>query len=164
MNVTIRSLRPDDLPEAAALIDAAFHAAYVTLLSPRALAAMSPDYLLANWTTAEDSAFIGLLRDGLLAGVARVGPDPESRAIGHVFSLYVHPQQQGRGFGQLLLQAATEELQGAGYGEASLWVFEANVRANDLYRRAGWLPTGRARVEPEWEIPQIELHLTLGNA
>lgn len=164
MNVTIRSLRADDLPEAAALVDAAFHAAYRTLLPPTALATMSPDYLLAKWTTAEDSAFIGLLRDGRLAGVARVGSDPESRTTGHVFSLYVHPRQQGHGFGKLLLQAATDELRSAGYSEASLWVFEANVRANVLYRRAGWLPTGRARVEPEWEIPQIELQLALGNA
>lgn len=163
MNVTLRSLRHDDLPEAAALIDAAFHVAYAALLSSSALASMSPDYLLAKWTTAEDSAFIGLLSDGRLAGVARVGSDPEFPMTGHLFSLYVHPQQQGHGFGQLLLQAAAEELRGAGYHQASLWVFEANARANDLYRQAGWLPTGRTRVEPEWEIPQVELRRTLGS-
>lgn len=161
MRVTFRSLRPDDLPEAAALIDAAFHEAYATTLPPGALASMTPDYLLSKWTSAQDSTFIGLLSDEHLAGVARVGADPESPSTGHLFSLYVHPQQQGKGFGKLLLRAATDQLRDAGYRQATLWVFESNARANDLYLRAGWLPTGRVRVEAEWEVPQLELQLVL---
>lgn len=164
MHVTFRSLRPEDLTQAADLVDAAFHAAYENLLSADALASMSPEYLLGKWSTAEDSAFIGLFRDGRLAGVARVGSDPESPAIGHLFSLYVHPQDQGCGLGQLLLRAGMEELRRAGYRLASLWVFESNARANELYRRVGWLPTGRTRVETEWEIPQVELQVALADA
>jgi ribosomal protein S18 acetylase RimI-like enzyme len=99
--------------------------------------------------------------DHTIAGVAMVGEDPDRPRTGHVFSLYVHPRAQGQGVGTRLLSAAVERLQALGFSEASLWVFEANVRGRALYERLGWRADGASRVEPEYGQPESRLTRSL---
>jgi ribosomal protein S18 acetylase RimI-like enzyme len=161
MHENHRMLLPEEIPVAAALVVDAFHAGYQGLLTPAALAAMSSEYLLGHWLTAPDLHLIGLFLEHELVGVARIGALPEEPTKGHLFSLYIDPRHQGRGLGRYMLEIATAELRQAGFTEATLWVFERNARANTLYQDAGWAPTGKKRIEPQWGEGQIELRRTL---
>ena len=63
----------------------------------------------------------------------------------HLLNVTVAPDHQGRGWGRLLLgrvQALGREL-----GSGSLWleVRQGNARAQDLYRRLGFVVVGRRR-------------------
>jgi ribosomal protein S18 acetylase RimI-like enzyme len=83
-------------------------------------------------------------------GIVTLGKDPDRPRTGHIYSLYVHPEAQGQGVGARLVSAAIDGLESLGYSEASLWVFEANVRGRAFYKRLGWRPDGASRVEPEF--------------
>jgi GNAT superfamily N-acetyltransferase len=92
-----------------------------------------------------------------VVGVIRVGRDPDEPAAGHVFSLYVDPDSQGAGVGGLLLAEAEGWFGRQGFAQATLWVFEANVRARAFYARHGWQPDGGTRVEAEFGEPEVRL-------
>jgi ribosomal protein S18 acetylase RimI-like enzyme len=95
-------------------------------------------------------------------GMIRFGTDEEDPARGHVFSLYVDPAAAGAGVGRALLEHALAELAGDGrYRTATLWVFAGNDRALRFYRAAGWVATGRTRVEPAWQAEELQLAVDL---
>ena len=90
-------------------------------------------------------------------GAIRMGHDPDEPGVGHVFSLYVDPAAQGGGVGGRLLAEADRWFGSEGLAEATLWVFEANLRARTFYARHGWEPDGGSRVEPEFGEPEVRL-------
>ncbi len=57
---------------------------------------------------------------------------------GHVSTIVVAPDAEGRGVGVELLRAAEQWTRDRGYRLLTLNVFEANDRARRLYRRAGF--------------------------
>jgi ribosomal protein S18 acetylase RimI-like enzyme len=71
--------------------------------------------------------------------------------MGHrrdLISMWVHPEHRGRGIGARLLHAVVEWAAGDGAREVSLWVADGNETAAGLYRRAGFVPTGRRQPLP----------------
>jgi ribosomal protein S18 acetylase RimI-like enzyme len=100
--------------------------------------------------------------EGDVAGFVRYGGDPAERSRGHVFGLYVHPDQAGRGIGTTLLRHAEGRLAARGCAEVSLYVFEANQRARRLYCAAGYRPDGERRVEAEYGAQEIRMVKVLG--
>ncbi len=158
MALEMRAIQPSGQPAAALLVVSAFTSAYRELLTQEALARMTPEHLLSSWSAAADLKLIGGYLDETLVGVARIGADPESEdaKTGHLYSLYIAPTHHSHGLGRLLLESTVAKLSDLGFTTATLWVFEANTRARLLYEKK-WKPTGLTRVEPEWEIPEIQL-------
>ena len=76
--------------------------------------------------------------DGIL-GFCTAGPSRgESGSYrGEVEAIYVHPAEQGRGFGTSLLRAAGSWLAGRKLTPVLVWALEANVRAHGFYRSLG---------------------------
>ena len=66
-------------------------------------------------------------QDGVLIGYA-------ARGDGWLNHLYVHPDYQGRGVGDVLLAKAMD-----GVDELQLWAFQQNTRARLFYEKRGFM-------------------------
>lgn len=64
----------------------------------------------------------------------------------HVGALVLSPAHQGRGIGSRVFDLLANWALRAGLSELELWVETNNPRALSLYRRLGFVPTGRPRV------------------
>lgn len=70
----------------------------------------------------------------------------------HVSSVAVHPQRWGEGIGGQLVAAVLEAAASLGYRRVQLWTHGSNERAQALYRRHGFEPTGRTKVDDAGEL------------
>ena len=68
--------------------------------------------------------------------------------------LYILPGYQNRGYGRALLEFAIGQCRGT----PTLWILENNEKAERLYRRAGFVPSGRANRTPG-KLAEIEFSL-----
>ena len=92
----------------------------------------SPDQARACYLVAEDD-------HGTIIGVAAGAisdADPTGR-LGEVGSLYVHPEQQGRGIGRRLLGQLAACLADKGVHSLHIGVLTANLEARRFYERLG---------------------------
>jgi ribosomal protein S18 acetylase RimI-like enzyme len=113
-----------------------------------------PDDVIDGWTVeralkelgGSDALDIDIVTDEV-DGFVRFRP-------GYIASLYVHPAAGGRGTGTALLRHALADIGGQ---PVTVWVFEANTRARNLYERNGFRPDGTRRVDARWRTPQIRL-------
>jgi RimJ/RimL family protein N-acetyltransferase len=121
-------------------------------LPAEALAARTPERNLAEWegilTHIPERATILVAEiDQRLVGVAGAGPardqDLDPAMIGKLYTLYVHPEAWGNGFGSAVHQAAMRYLVAEGFGSSVLWVLDGNHRARRLNERRGWRADGR---------------------
>lgn len=71
--------------------------------------------------------------------------------VAHVTMVAVHPDHWGRQFGGAVMQRAHLEARHAGYTRAQLWTHESNHRAQRLYERLGWTPSGRTTIDEHGE-------------
>ena len=93
---------------------------------------------------------------GLVCVISEPGAGPTDR---HLVSLWVAPNQRGRGVADALMAFASSWAQADGGDTLSLWVTEDNRAATALYERCGFVATGesmplardRSRVEQRWE-------------
>jgi ribosomal protein S18 acetylase RimI-like enzyme len=72
--------------------------------------------------------------------------DPAAPASGAIYDLYVHPDAWRQGVGERLLVHAMGYFQAQGFGDATLFVFENNVRARAFYEQAGWQYDGHREI------------------
>jgi GNAT superfamily N-acetyltransferase len=78
-----------------------------------------------------------------------------------LISMWVHPAHRGRGVATQLVRAVVEWAASDGAREVALWVADGNRTAEAVYRRAGFVPTGRRQPLPsnpavgeeEWVLP-----------
>jgi ribosomal protein S18 acetylase RimI-like enzyme len=87
------------------------------------------------------SVFVAEDGEGARLGFIHLRPvnayyNPEEH--GHVADLIVARGAEGRGVGRALLEKGEEWARGRGYGWLTLSVFAQNVRARELYERAGF--------------------------
>lgn len=101
---------------------------------------------------------------GRVIGFVRYGPQPDDRAAGYVFGLYVDPGAAGHGVGRMLLRHAERRLSDRGCTSVALHVFEANERARRLYAKSGYVPDGSSRIEPQYQANEIRLVKMLPSA
>ena len=94
---------------------------------------------------------------GEVVGFARFGDDPEDPSNGHLFALYVAPHAARKGVGRLLLERVISDLDPGSGRNITLWVFEANERAQRLYGAAGFEVGARRRVEEEYRAQEIQM-------
>jgi ribosomal protein S18 acetylase RimI-like enzyme len=66
-----------------------------------------------------------------------------TRGTGWIWALFVRPEQEGRGIGRALLDAACAALRAAGHHQLTLST-DPDARAAAFYRRAGWRDSGHA--------------------
>ena len=132
--VSLRKASPADAPAIAALTDAAY-AKYIPRIGRK------PQPMTADYEQMAVEHPIWLLYFGAeLGGVLVLVFEPETVLI---YSVAVHPDLQGRGLGHRLLALAEEQALQAGYRKIRLYTNEHFVENIELYRRAGYLETGR---------------------
>jgi GNAT superfamily N-acetyltransferase len=83
--------------------------------------------------TDDDDAAIGFVSVGASRDADARPGEGELRAI------YLAPEVLGTGVGRELLSCGERALARLGHAAATLWVFEANVRARGFYERNGWV-------------------------
>jgi ribosomal protein S18 acetylase RimI-like enzyme len=66
--------------------------------------------------------------------------------IAELYALYVHPAWWSTGTGRALMDRVLAKVRMAGYTSITLWVLEANARAQRFYQRAGFAPDGARHV------------------
>lgn len=148
MPVTVRDLRPQDLP-ACTWSGSATHLRHVERELARA-AAGKVDYLAAC-TPMDLPVAIG-------------GIDYQvSEGAGTLWQLAVLPALQSRGLGTLLVRAAEQRIRDRGLRRAELAVEEDNPRARALYERLGYVAHGRERDAWDEEGPDgsVRRHETM---
>ena len=107
---------------------------------PDFVAAHTPErqYRYLADKAASGSRIFLLLREGETpVGVVTVTGDL-------IADLYILPEERNKGYGTVLLQYAM----GQCAGSPTLWILENNTRAERLYRRNGFRPTGRVLEHP----------------
>lgn len=142
----LREASAQDAQLISRMIAASWRGAYQDILDPVYLTRLPEDYWLPTMRTWLESgrmyAYIAE-KNGVPAGcvVYGRGRDEEFADWGEIVSLYVLPDQMGRGVGTALLQSAREALHADGYDRVYLWCIAGNHRADAFYRRCGFLPT-----------------------
>jgi GNAT superfamily N-acetyltransferase len=111
---------------------------------------------LGAWFVAE----VGGAPVGLAAGKPSYDGLPGRRDL---ISMWVRPEHRGRGAATSLVQAVASWAAADGAREVALWVADGNVAAAGLYRRAGFVPTGRRQPLPsDPAVGEEEWLLVLG--
>ncbi len=141
--LAVQTLTPDDWRiwrqvRLAALVDA-----------PQAFGAQLSDWTGEGDTEERWRGRLALERSrnviALLAGAAvgmASGVVDSAAADCHVISMWVSPEERGRGVGDLVLQAIEEWASSSGARRLRLAVASGNPAAEYLYRRNGFQPTG----------------------
>ncbi len=156
-DVQVRAWTEADLPAIGRLHATSRHHAYADLVTPEALAQVSPASQEVVWRSrwaemraaaAHGRAFVALLaeRDGEPVGfaVAFVLPHPDGGSQAELSALHVLPDHHGSGVAQRLMTAVASGLEAWRVDVAHLLVLDGNERAQAFYRRTGWVLRGAA--------------------
>ena len=154
----LRPAVPDDAPAGALMHAACWREAYGPLVDGARLEQRLGD--TARWTAAWTAQLasgpprVVAEADGELVGFAVVGPcrDEEPVTPTELYAIYTRSLWWGTGLGQRLWDAVRPD------EPCSLWVLEANDRAQGFYRRNGFVPDGaRERYDglDAWEIRMV---------
>ena len=159
----IRSATPSDLDAIVEVFRACWSISYKDLLPLKVQQDMTLDVARHMWSAAvqphADRSTLLTEFDDKVVGIARIGIDPDNANLGHLFSLYVHPDSSGKGFGRKLLLEAMRHIGQKGFTSQSLWVFKDNRTAKNLYLSEGFILTGEERIDPRWQIPETKMVL-----
>ena len=157
----IRPVTSQDLGSLVTIFRACWNISYRDLISEAVRDAMDIEAatkLLTNAVNPNPGRYTLIATEGETGlGFASFGSDPEDATKGHLYSLYVSPESAGKGVGFKLLNEVISELGKIGKPEITLWVFKENLIAIGLYRKSGFVETGREKTDERWQIPQIEM-------
>ena len=70
------------------------------------------------------------------------------------------PHARGHGIAKALLDHDLQLLSERGLGTVTLWVFEQNQVARNLYASFDFVPDGARRVEPQYGAQEIRMRRT----
>lgn len=126
------------------------------------------DMIAENTQALQNGAIdIFVLRaDGQLIGELRAkysSDDPRFAIPGrraYLYAFRIHPNHQGKGWGQFLLQSVLTELTAMGYTEFTVGVEDDNERARHLYEKFGFT-TPIARIGECYQGDRYEFDLLL---
>ncbi len=150
-----------DLNDISKLFHACWHISYINLLSADVRAEMTLENSKDLWRPSlldpqGKETVVGIL-DSTIVSVFRIGADKDDPSLGHLFSLYVDPKLAGKGLGKTSLTEAAANLADRGFKSMSLWVFEKNTIARNLYQGFGFQLTGLTRVDERWKENEIKM-------
>lgn len=161
METLVRQASETDLTSLVSIFMACWLTSYKEILTQTVRDEMTQERANEMWTLSvqphPDRTTFVIEENGLPVGMARVGRDITNGKRGHLFSLYVHPDNAGRGLGKNLLKKALAFLRETGFEEISLWVFKNNVSTRNLYSSLGFLETGQERIDDRWKNTEIEM-------
>lgn len=161
----IRPVLSSDLSDLVSIFRDCWNISYRDLISSEVRAEMSvkkATELLLNVANPKPGRFTLIASNGSdTTGFASFGSDSEDISKGHLFSLYVAPNSAREGIGSKLLTEVIAELTVMARREITLWVFKDNRDAIGLYRKFGFIETGREKIDERWQIPQIEFFRNL---
>ena len=155
-DIGVRRPTLDDAARLGAINSATWRHAYADIVPADYLERLTPDLLGRRWQsnlTEPRSGVTYLVAEvaGVLSSYAIIGDyrtqedavgDEDTRGWGEIYAIYTHPDQQDRGAGGTLLDAALAELRDGGCTTAALWVLAANVASQRWYAARGWHPDG----------------------
>ncbi len=161
MEFSIRAGTAADIDEIVRIFRECWQESYVDVLSQEVRDAMSLEKAYELWkpslaSHSDRETWVACISNKPV-GMARIGRDPALPSRGHLFSLYIEPKSGGEGFGAELLKTALAKLSERSFKEISLWVFNANPGAMGLYRKMGFMLTGRERTDPRWRSVEVEM-------
>jgi GntR family transcriptional regulator len=153
-----------DAPGLARVFVSAWRAGYVGIVEQAVLDALD-EAEIADWLGTLTSSngpttWLAESADGKILAFSRHGEDPLDSRRGHIYSMYVAPEASGRGLAKALLEHDLQLLAERGLATVTLWVFEENRAARNLYASFGFVPDGARRVEPEYGAPEVRLRRT----
>ncbi|WP_395657185.1 GNAT family N-acetyltransferase [Nocardioides sp.] len=139
---TLRLAVPADAVAGAAMHAACWREAYAPYVDEELLERRLAD--VARWNAAwlrhivDGPPRLLAEADGELVGFAAAGPsrDDDPPTPHELYAIYVRASWWGTGLGQTLWEAVAPD------GPCSLWVLEANARAQGFYRRNGFVADG----------------------
>ena len=153
----IRPAEPTDATSGAHCHLACWREAYVDLVEPERLAALTADLAgsLRLWrrVTSGDQAPLIAVENEAVVGFIAAGPaqEPGVDADFWLRVLNVRRKYWGTGVAQRLYDAAV------GNRSAYLWVLRDNARARAFYARNGFVPDGAAKIDPDFAAPIIRM-------
>jgi ribosomal protein S18 acetylase RimI-like enzyme len=150
----IRPIAEEEIDEVARVHVRSWQSGYAGIVPDDFLAALDPAEFAARrrYTDAPlGGGAVCAVDDGRIVGHAAFGAyrperDTFDESMGELYSIYVDPEQWGRGAGHRLFAAAKERLTSAGFPGMRLWVLEDNHRARRFYERQGMRPDGEREV------------------
>lgn len=161
METLVRPATETDLDSLVDIFRACWLTSYKDVLTQEVRDDMTSDKARQMWAPSlvphPDRITFVIEESGIPVGMARVGRDASNSVRGHLFSLYVHPNNAGRGLGKNLLKNALSYLRASGFDEISLWVFKNNLSTRKLYASLGFLETGQERIDDRWMNTEIEM-------
>jgi ribosomal protein S18 acetylase RimI-like enzyme len=134
---TIRPARPDDAGAVAAVVHAAYSMYVERIGKP-------PGPMLDDYSARIAGGSVSVVEDsnGNIAGIIVLIPRPDHLLLDNVA---VRPDRQGQGLGHALIAFAEAEAARLGYAEIRLYTHEKMTENLALYRRIGFVETGRRR-------------------
>lgn len=145
----IRPLQPgDDLRAVADVYVRAWQAGYAGLLPQMWLNKLQPERWMPAMAS-EPQRTLVLFENGRALGACAYAfsRDEGREGFGEIVSLYLLPEEKGRGEGRRLLVSAMKALAEEGCEQACLWVFEDNAYAIAFYEHMGFRLCGRVVTE-----------------
>ena len=85
---------------------------------------------------------LGVWLDGVPVGMVGIATEAEDPRSADLFAMWVAPTARGSGAADLLVQAAVDWAQQRGCTSVSLEVASGNERAERVYARHGFVPSG----------------------
>lgn len=133
----IRPAKPEDQPAIEAIVAAAY-AVYIPRIGK------PPGPMLDDYAAVIDAGAVSVFEDpgGAVAGLIVLIAKPDHLLLDNIA---VRPDRQGRGIGRALMTFAEQEAARRRVGELRLYTHEAMVENIALYRRLGFVETGRGR-------------------
>ncbi|MBC6451717.1 GNAT family N-acetyltransferase [Actinokineospora xionganensis] len=131
--------------------------------TPWAFAAVLDDELAfdeARWRSwiGRDALFLGRL-DGEPVAIAGGTPDCDDVEL---IAVWARPSVRGTGAGAAVVRAVIDWARGRRAGRVTAWALDGNDRAFGLYRRLGFVPTGRDDAHPhDPALRELEVALPL---
>ena len=143
--ITIREATSQDIPFLRAMIWEAILASPAVLLQ-YSLETMQQfeDHYWSQWTKHPDPAFVAIDATGRKLGAITVKPDDTDQPVsGWRIGLGVEAEARGHRVGQCLLERAIAFARSKGAVYVNLLVDPTNTPAIALYRRTGFVETGK---------------------
>ncbi len=146
----IRAARDPDAEAVATIHHRGWTGAYRGLVPDAYLGRLSEEECLARWRSGFGGATTTFVAEesGRVVGFVSVGPsaDPDARAAGEIWDLWVLPDYRSSGVGAALLRHGLTRLAET-YRAAIVWVLAGNERARTFYVRHGGVRDGVTRTQ-----------------
>src|SRR5712691_10425175 len=133
----LRSARPEDRAAVEAIVEAAYSIYIERIGKP-------PGPMLDDYSRLIEAGAVSVVEEpgGLLAAIIVLVPKPDHLLLDNIA---VRPDRQGKGLGRRLVAFAESEARRLGHAELRLYTHVTMTENIALYRRLGFVETGRGR-------------------